>query len=321
MKGQQELGVKGSYSLRVFKEDGAEVKDKYIPFVQNTVTDIGLESYFLSRSGLFSSDTQVVVGTGTSGIQSTSTSLGNVFATTASSISGIILPRVHTDNGDGTVTSKLDISLGFDIGVFNGDLISEVGIKNDFGSGNLYAGQLIKDQNGNPTTITILSDEQLVVEYTIEVTFWHTRQEVAIMNVTINGVSTTARLKVNPYLRRSNLSNGSDDTIFSEFVTDEFAVYDSTGSLIKGFRGVGTDIVHSVSGNIGTLSFNHTFSPSDFNSTDLKYIGFGQDSGSVTDPFADREIIIILEFDTPVEKTSSQAMTIDFSVDVTATRL
>ena len=315
MKGQQELGVKGSYSLRVFKENGSEVNDKYVPFVQNVITDHGIQEQILDTS-LFSGRVRGAVGKGTTAISQTSASLNNLFKSTPTTNDGGV--ATHTDNGDGTVTSSGIFKRSFSIGDFTGDTISEVGIVDGFGS-TLHAGQLIKDSSSNPTTITVLSDEQLVIEYVIEVTSWFTRQELDSFNLTVNGITTTARLFVNPYLRDSNLSNGDVVTIFSGPRPDRIAFGDSTTFELFAIANFG--VSWSVNGNVATLPFNYTASPSDFNTTDLKYIPIGSfDTLDPTDPFQEDHSFVLI-FDTPVEKTSSQAITIDFSVDVTATRL
>ena len=316
MKGQQELGVKGGYSLRVFKEDGAEVKEKYIPFVQNVVTNFGIVHEVFDR--LLDGRVKVIVGTGTNSITQTSTGLGSrLLGTDSTNESATSL--THADNGNGTVTSTGVFNRSFAIGDFNGESISEVGLEEGFSS-DFVAGQLIKDSGGSPTTITILSDEQLIVEYVIEVTSWFTRQELATLNVTVNGVTTTARLKINPYLRDSNLANNSVDTIISDPDIRDVTFFDSTAAGIFDVGNTGSGSM-TVSSGVATMAFSHTFSPSLFNSTDIKYVAIGQGwtGADVTDPFQGRHAFVLV-FDTPIEKTSSQAMTIDFSVDITATQ-
>ena len=322
MKGQQQLGVKGGYSLRVFKEDGAEVKEKHIPFVQNAVTNDGIEAQIIgSSNNLFGNLARAVVGTGTNLISQTSTGLGSRFKASSDSMRPAFSDDLtHTDNGDGTVTSQGTFKISFAIGDFSGDSFSEVGLEDRNGS-NLWAGQLIKDQNGDPTTITILNDEQLVVEYVIEVTSWFTRQELDNISVTVNGVTTTARLFVNPFIRDSSLANGSAQTVTSETNAGNASFFDSTSTNITGdvfFTGGSW----SYSSGVSTLTVSETFSPSSFNSTDIKYfqVGYVFISLDLTSLFAQAAFGFLLEFDTPVEKTSSQAMTIDFSVDLTVTQ-
>ena len=322
MKGQQQLGIKGGYSLRVFKSDGREVSEKHVPQVNNVVTDMGMQDMIFSTNGAFRSAT-AVVGTGTMAITETSTVLGSLLKTSPGNFSpvddGDSSAFTHTNNGDGTVTTQAVYTIGFNIGDFNGDSISEVGLASQ-NSSTLFAGQLIKDGNGNPTTITILSDEQLVVEYFIELTSWFTRQEVASGSITVNGVTSTYHLYVNPFLRDNTLSNSSDRTIFSKVDQGAYFIEDSTRTRLfqvdQPFAEFFT--FDPISGGF-QVNFSKTFSPSSFSSTDIKAVVLGNDSGNSTNPFVQR-IGYVLEFDTPIEKTSSQAFTVDFSIDVTATQ-
>ena len=323
MKGQQQLGVKGGYSLRVFKDDGREVKDKYIPFVQNIVTDLGLEEEILSNTQ-FNEKSEVAVGTGTSAITQASTSLISELKRT----SGLEMQPSQenngfvsfTDNGDGTITIRGVRNGSFNIGDFNGDSISEVGIIKSFTSG-LLAGQLIKDQNGNPTTITILSDEQLVIEYVIEHTSWFTQQSLSTGSITANGVTSNYTFKINPWLRSDSFSDSFISPITTKVDENSMLFYDSVGDVIAPVSISGNSYLFSSISNGAkvTLDFSGTASPSSFSTTDLKYIAFGTtfDRADILDIF-ESSIGFILEFDTPLEKTSSQAITIDFSVDITA---
>ena len=319
MKGYTKLGVSGSYSLRVFDCYGQEVKEKYIPFVQNTVTNEGLSSFVFNTNNYFFQQTEIAVGTGTNTISKTSTGLGNQIAVT-STTTNIENENLlnHTDNGDGTVTTKAVFSLSFDIGTFGGDTISEVGLNNgeSFQSG-FFAGQLIKDQNGNPTTITILSTEELIVEYVIEVTSWFTAQSVASGTVTVNGVTSNYTLNVNPWLRNSDLSAGSSSTSITRS-SGQLVFFDSTKNSL--FSVDFSNNVWTISSGVATYSINYTAAPSSFASNDLKYVVIGS-SFSSNDPTNIFDYPFVLEFGTPIEKTSSQAMTIDLSIDITATQV
>lgn len=80
------------------------------------------------------------------------------------------MPAITVETIEGKEYYKISRRYLWNQGEFNNVTISKIGILCDNGSGltdRLIAGQLIKDGLGNPVTITILSDEQLDITYTL----------------------------------------------------------------------------------------------------------------------------------------------------------
>ncbi|WP_444919126.1 hypothetical protein [Microbulbifer sp. JMSA003] len=84
-------------------------------------------------------------------------------------LAGFIASAIYTGSSDGRSTTPGNryewkrYTYQFDEGAVVGN-ISELGISPD-NSGNLFSRALVKDSNGNPTTISVLADEILVVTY------------------------------------------------------------------------------------------------------------------------------------------------------------
>lgn len=160
---------RGYFAIEVRDSKGTVIEQKSSKQPSNNVVTYA-GAYECLINGKMFRDHFAAVGTGNQELLRTSTALGSeVSGRTA----GIDLTRVgkETDNQDGTSTITLTRTLSFGLGSKVGTF-SEVGLFTTGTQGGssdvLIAGQLIKDEFGNPTTITILSDEQLVIQYTLE---------------------------------------------------------------------------------------------------------------------------------------------------------
>lgn len=104
------------------------------------------------------------VGSGSSAVAETDTQLGNKIATntaltsTTNSVNKTVVPYYVQK------VKKFEFAPGTIVGN-----ISEVGVGWDTTTG-LFSRSLIKDVNGNPTSLTILSDEYLYITYTLKMT-------------------------------------------------------------------------------------------------------------------------------------------------------
>lgn len=127
------------------------------------------------------------------------------------------MPNITIENIEGKDYYKLVRRYLWNQGEFNNVTISKLGILCDRGIGltdRLVAGQLIKNTLGIPVTITILSDEQLDITYTLYVPVLYDVTTSGAM--VINGIEYpyeltvyTSRLSVN------NTNNYSGRTLFS----------------------------------------------------------------------------------------------------------
>ena len=316
-----QLASKGYYGIKVFKEDGTEVLEKRVEKVDNVVTFTG--AYYLFFESRPTVTMFCAVGTGTVERTRTSTSLDN--QTYRSSFFRGAPRSGELDNGDGTSTINFsrtyDLPLGGVVGT-----ISEVGLVAS--SSDLIAGQLIKDEFGSPTTITILSDEQLVITYELELTF--PNGEVAVSPIVGSGSVTTPRgttaytLYAQPFYTNYPL-NGEDDLTTTRDSRNYYVSKGSNGTTTIGEMQASISKSTSLDSN-GVVNVDYqaaTASPSDFNSTDIKFILLGnsqydyytdvdtttklvQAHGSSSDACAP----VVLEFDSPVTKLDSESFII-----------
>ena len=148
-----ECGVGAVLKLIVRKADTNEIV-RETPEFQNIVLTTGLE-----RMAVGTWIDRCVVGTGNSTPVASQVALDNFLAVTTTTAAGV------QDTGGIQVTTAPYYWFGrrtwrFANGVATGN-ISEVGL--GWGNSNLWNRALVKDINGNPTTITVLADEYLDV--------------------------------------------------------------------------------------------------------------------------------------------------------------
>lgn len=170
------VGIEGRYKLVAHKADGTSrvVADWF----DNLVLDSGLER--LGTGG--------VVGTCVVGSDSTPPAVGqsSLFALVASTTTQQSLERGTAVDNTYVYFRK---TFRFAIGAAAGNL-SEVGV--GWGSTTLFSRALIKDDLGNPTTITILADEVLDVIYEARL-YPNLADQTFIVN--ISGVNYTFTLR------------------------------------------------------------------------------------------------------------------------------
>ena len=153
---KEEIKISGKYKLQVIKDDGSIKQDT--GWFSNLITNGGLDA--LGDNLYFGRYCQV--GSGNTAPANGDTGLANRIASVDKGGSWC------ATNLAGAASSSpyyqyQRIVYTFGTGVAAGN-ISEVGI-GWASSGSLYSRALILDINGNPTTITVLSDEQLIVTY------------------------------------------------------------------------------------------------------------------------------------------------------------
>lgn len=191
------LGAKGYYT--VYRKDAEGSIRWKSAKVGNIITNNGINNiYFPTTFNRLVTPFAMRVGTGTNEILENSTGLGSPIF---SAVGNAAVSSNIVDNLDGTSTLTSVRRASWPLGTTAGT-ISEVGIVAGTSSGqdnSLYAGQLIKDEFGDPTTVTILSDEQLVVEYTLEFTYPNTSTVFAVESINIKGVPTDVTKSVRSY--------------------------------------------------------------------------------------------------------------------------
>lgn len=311
------LGSNGYYSLNVYKADGTEVVEKRIEDSGNVVTYEGAYQLFFGNNVMFST-MYANIGTGTSELTRTSVGLGNRFSAISS---GADVGRAgnEVDNGDGTSTLTLTRTMSFSLGATTGTF-SEVGISTSSNGSGFIAGQLIKDEFGNPTTITVLSDEQLKVTYTLELTVPNAEQGAKLIGT---GSVTTPEGPVNysvyaqPYFADYPIGKASTAT---RNTTRGMIYVRSAPTGNSQSYDVGTDSYsHNGSGVVTWTSAGGTVPPSGFSNTSIKYhlagfAGSTGDSWTGVDPVTrlvasdgTPSIPVLVEYDTPINKDSTRS--------------
>lgn len=153
------MTVSGEYCLQVRKKTGEVVKDT--GFFKNLITNQGLNNICGSNSAL----RFMCVGTGTTAPAVTDTQLVNLRSVADMVTSGnTVITSLDTTNNYLIAT----LTASFLNGSASGN-ISEVGVGVLSNGTKLTSRALVRDANGDPTTITVLSDEDLVVIYKFKV--------------------------------------------------------------------------------------------------------------------------------------------------------
>jgi hypothetical protein len=182
--------VHGRFMLEVAKADadGAEIpgtRRLLSPWQDNLITNTGMDFIGGGGSAPFSFMVAVSVGSGATAPAFTDTALQARVATTST---------LNTYTSGFTTSapfySWLRKEFQFNTGTAAG-VLSELGITGSGGTP-AYTGALIKDSGGSPTTVTVLSDEILIVTY--ERRTYATTADV-VTTATIKGVSQTITIR------------------------------------------------------------------------------------------------------------------------------
>lgn len=146
------VGVGTKYVARVYKSSGELVRE--VPFT-NVITNQGLDS-LAGGSNFATNFSHLAVGTGSSTPTVTQTGLDDEIARTSRNTT------YGGSGGDPVWYSYARSVHTFGVGGAEGN-ISELGLFSDASGGTMFSRALIRDTNGDPTTIPVLGDEQLVV--------------------------------------------------------------------------------------------------------------------------------------------------------------
>lgn len=171
------LGLSGHFKLEAVGKDGSK---RFLAEFTNLITDNGLD--------LLASETQAnaaliaCVGSGNTAPSVADTALDSLIASVSSLATG-----GSTGQGIDTVEryTVMTKTYLFGLGAAAGN-ISEVGVGR--GENNLFSRSLVKDEQGNPTTITVLANEYLTVTYTLKI-----KQPVSDTSFSVSGYSCVLR--------------------------------------------------------------------------------------------------------------------------------
>lgn len=157
----------GRFKLERKKADSGVVVHE-TPWMDNLITNAGLDSYYTAPSfayGMGYPIAQIRVGTGNTTPQFTDIALANDLAGAGgiNGTSSIVSSNYVAASGPTPAYWSTINKYQFGTGVAAGNL-TEIGAQ-PYGQSALFSRALITDSNGNPTSITVLSDEILTVTY------------------------------------------------------------------------------------------------------------------------------------------------------------
>ena len=328
--GNLNMAAKGRYGLSILDKNGEIKKEKSIDNNSNVVTYEGAFQILLSI-GIFNNN-YAAIGTGTTEIVRTASSLG---MESSGRTAGVTASRAgnEIDNGDGTSTVTLSRTLTFSLGSKVGTF-SEVGLYTSSSGGTFIAGQLIKDEFGIPTTITVLSDEQLVVTYILEWTVPNNSQLIGSGSVVDSSSNSyDYEFYAQPYFGDYAINDSGErfrykaNPSFTELV---IRPADGITSLGIAFNcGANWSFSHNGTGTATASMNSDTLSPSSVSFTDAVYIGLSFLAGENTNADildlattlgkrTDSEAVLAyLKFINPISKTTSQSFQIGASFTIT----
>lgn len=287
----------GRFKLVAMKADGSGRRD-LTDWFDNLITDAGLNSLGAGAGFL----TSCSVGSGSSVPAVTDTALGSTIAST------VDRQETRTAATQAPWYCAFNERYRFPIGAAAGNL-SEIGITHN---GVLWSRTLVKDAQGNATTITVLSDEILDVYYELRI---YPPETDVVGNFTLNSVQHTATI------RASNASSASWAYYFTSSLTGvnqalsaDFNNGTNLGPVTGGF-GAGTAT------QSGALSYSDaTWSNYIANSmqrqvrytADLSKLNFsgGIGGGNLSFAFG----IYQVKFDPPIPKTNQMILRLDFMI-------
>lgn len=239
--------LSGRFALYVSKadKDGSPIIDtrrKAAEF-DNLILNQGLNQY--GTLGTFLEACQV--GTGSAAVQATDTGLSNRIAGTTNKTS-----TTRGSQGGEPYYTWIRINYMFSVGAAAG-VIAEIGVGTAGTGSTLFSRALIEDGGGNPTTITVKSDEILEVVYELR---YYPPLVDASGTVTLGG---------NDYGWTSRASNvTSNSTSSGWYIPKDATIGGPTG--VRAFDGAIGDITGSPSGSASNRS-----SSSDANYTNGNY--------------------------------------------------
>lgn len=217
------LGLRGLFKIEKRKADSPDLIE-VAPWQDNLILNRGLDSFGNSNTrSLDAFMYSLAVGSGSNPPAVTDTGLtAKIAQADRSSAAGASSSgRVLGDNPYGWSRKTYE----FAVGAAAGNL-SELGVKYFNNDNLLNTRALIKDSSGNPTTITVLSDEILVVTYEVRV---YVDMADKTVNTTIKGVPTVVTVRPAHINTNENWFDPAGAFLFSNYVWGYYWYRDGTG--------------------------------------------------------------------------------------------
>ena len=296
-----DVGLKGRYTL-ILRDKNGNIKEE-LSF-DNLITNYGLEQIV---SGSFSIH-NILIGTGTTEPSVTDLAMSSLLA--SSFTSGLNFSAVLNKTTEPYWVEQKTAKT-FNPGVGTG-VITEVGVANSIHANKVLSRSLIKDNDGNPTSITKLADDFLDVIYVVRS---YIPNEDTPFTAVINGVEKTGIIR--PLgLNHASQRKWSPVTSLPNSSSITQSSYSTPSSLPE---------IHSGAEPSGTRAYlsgcSDTANLSEYK---RRYtLSWNPDKGNITiksiylTTYWSTEIMLYgIEFDEPIEKTASQRFKLSFDIAV-----
>lgn len=227
------IGLRGEFYLKVV--DAKTGNTRAERHFQNVITNAGLEHFAKGAPG--GRTQQIAVGTGTTVPDVMDTALSNELARIAVSAIGTSNPVAPLYEYSASIGGR------FAAGAIS-NTITEIGVF--YTSGLMWCRQLILDEQGNPSSLTVLPNEYLDVTYTLW--YYPPLQDKTFsfeMNgVTYNCVSRCTQLPAYSNVLLSYVVSAAGFVLSSAYATQELGAVTSYPSGAYYGYSVGSDFTH-----------------------------------------------------------------------------
>jgi len=287
------MGLCGKYKLQVMKNGKVVRETELFP---NLITNLGMNNYASTTCSLLTQYCQI--GTGNTPPAFTDTALAAYKSSSNGGGAAGTLAYVDSVNRYMVVPHTYTFTAPAAAGN-----ISEVGVGSQSASGGLFSRALILDSEGNPTTITVLSDEDLIVTYMLYV-----KQPTQDFTGTLGATSYTIRIA------NADLVGWGDSNPptwgWSTYVAGVIRTHSSAKSTYTGTIGAITSRPTGIiqSGN-GIASVADTYTPGTFTRTSTTTFPTGGASATLQSfLFSIGPAVWQMEISPTIVKSSSQTL-------------
>lgn len=307
------LRPRGFFTLRARRRSGRvtrelefEVPDRVVGPFSNLITNAGLDKLSqFHRNEIYDS---FQVGTGTTPPSVTDVQLANYHGGF-----GIFQNSPSTNSGAPEYYTSVFMTGSSAVGALGNVVLTEVGVASTITTGNLFSRELIRDQNGNPTSFPLSSDEQLEITY--ELRNYPPLDDVSFSSVMVGSTAHDC------IVRARNVNDASTwrmPTFSSGTASD--APYRFSGNAARwqtwstGLKGVTDSSTGTIVGTASSIS-NAAYVPGSFVQMSTATYGVNEANGSNrTQIVAGNAFMFQVEFNPPIVKNNTQTLILNQQV-------
>lgn len=302
------IGIAGKFRMEVLRPDGTVKIDT--GWQDNLVTDSGLDSYATAANNSLAFR-YIQVGSGSATPETIDTALQTYMA-------GIqIFPELgDTNSGYNNVSPRYywdEATQTFAVGAVVGN-VAELGLASAGTGGVLFSRALIKDAGGDPTTVTVLSDEQLRITYQVRYYLNETDDTYALDLGEWSGTVTTRFGKMTSGTAASGFFGGRSFEAGAWPMREPVRVFPA-GSTLGDINSLPSGTPETVE---RTASFVGSYSSGSYSRT--VRIEWTSAQGNLSGGIQALLVIFVghgsrqFHFDTPIPKDNTKKLRLDFTV-------